>query len=109
MTSIEKGNLTRCICGGKLIDTIVKKKGIAIHGQKCIKCKEVYFPSSQIARYEMLTGMGVIKRKIRSTGNSIIITVPTQFVKNLNIHENDIAIYEPYKEGFRVKVVCTKR
>jgi len=104
-----KGTLIRCICGGKLVGTIVKKKGIAIHGQKCIKCREVYFPSSQIAKYEMLTGRDVIKRKIRSSGNSFVITVPTQFVKSLKIHENDIAIYQQEKEGFKVKIVCTRK
>lgn len=103
------GNLIRCVtCNKDLVKTTVKRRSVEMHGQKCPKCGEIYFPSSEIAKYEMLTGKS-IRRKFRESGNSIVITVPTQIVKKLNIHEDDIAIYEPEKDGFKVKVICEKK
>lgn len=101
----REGNLVKCVsCDEDLVKTSVERRGTELHGLKCQKCGEVYFPSSEIARYEALTGRGTT-RKFREIGNSLVITIPTQIVKQLGIHDNDIGTFETEDNLIKVKPI----
>ena len=88
------GEMKKCVCGGKFIETTIERSGIKLNGMRCSKCGEVYFPSSEMMRYEILTGKSSLVRKVRKSGDSIIVTVPKQIVEKFNVHEDDMVYFE---------------
>ncbi len=86
--------IKNCACGGKMADTAVERSGIKLKGLKCKKCGEIYFPSSEMMRYEILTGRSSLVRKVRKSGDSMIVTVPKQIIEKFSVHEDDMIYFE---------------
>jgi len=101
--------MERCvICKGKLTDHKEKKDGVEIHGWKCTKCNETYFSSNELLKWEVLSGRRKDNvRKIRKVGNSFTVTFPNIFIKNDEIHDNDLAIFKKKKDGYLVQIIHT--
>lgn len=66
--------MKECTCGGNLIKTSIERNGVRLYGMKCKKCDEIYFPSSEMMRYEILTGKSSLVRKVKKSGDSIVVT-----------------------------------
>lgn len=101
--------MERCaICKGKLEDHKEKRDGVEIKGWKCSKCDETYFSSNELLRWEVLSGKRTDNvRKIRRVGNSLTITFPNIFVKNDEIHDDDLAIFKKTKKGYLLQIIHT--
>ena len=101
--------MERCvICKEKLTDHKEKKDGVEIHGWKCTKCNETYFSSNELLKWEVLSGRRKDNvRKIRKVGNSFTVTFPNIFIKNDEIHDNDLAIFKKKKDGYLVQIIHT--
>lgn len=99
--------MERCVlCKGGLEDYKEISEGIEIKGWKCKKCGETFFPSTEMLRWEVLTGKRRdLVRKVREIGNSIIVTLPKKLVKEESIHKDDYILFERTKRGTLMKVI----
>jgi len=103
---IKEIELKNCpVCKAKLKKIIVEKKDVALAGYKCEKCNEVYFPSSEIVRYEILTGKRKPVRTIGRVGNSIIIRIPSKLANEFGIKEGYVAYFEKRNHDVSVKIL----
>ena len=101
----EKKKLSVCpVCESGLEETTVIRKEIKLHGFKCKKCGEVVFPSSEIFRYEVLSGKRNV-REIRKVGNSIVIGIPKSLAKDVGIKSGDLAYFEGKGKEIRVDIL----
>jgi hypothetical protein len=99
--------MERCVlCKGFLESYKEVSEGVEIKGWKCKKCHETFFPSSEMLRWEVLTGKrSQMARKVREIGNSVVITLPKKLVKEEGIHKNDYILFERTEKGMLMKVI----
>lgn len=103
MERIKEIELKTCpLCKGKLKKVIEKRRNIDLAGYKCKKCNEIFFPSNEIVRYEILTGRREPVRTIGKVGNSIIIRIPSKLAAEFGIRKGDLAYFE--KKGHEVDI-----
>lgn len=101
----EKKQLSVCpVCESALEETAVLRRGVKLHGFRCKKCGEVVFPSSEIFRYEVLSGKRNV-REIRKVGNSIVIGIPKNLAKDVGIKPGDLAYFEGKGKEIRVDIL----
>jgi len=86
--------MKRCTCGGNFLEAAVERNGVMLKGLKCRKCGETYFPGSEMMRYEILTGKSSLVRKVRRSGDSMIVTVPKQIIEKFKLHEDDMIYFK---------------
>lgn len=101
--------MERCpICKSHVSRFSEAKEGIAMRGWKCGKCGESFFPGSEMLRFEILTGRRRdLARKIRSVGNSKVVTIPEKLIAEAKVHSNDIALFERVKGGLLLRIIHT--
>ncbi|MBI4018094.1 MAG: hypothetical protein HY368_00620 [Candidatus Aenigmarchaeota archaeon] len=80
----------------------IERKGIVLNGYKCSKCNEIFFPSDEVFKYEILSGKRKMARKIGKVGHSIVIRIPNTIAKELGIGKGDVAYFE--KRGNEIKI-----
>ncbi|MBI2579509.1 MAG: hypothetical protein HYW27_01270 [Candidatus Aenigmarchaeota archaeon] len=97
--------LTKCMCGGSLGDLVVEKDGVKMKAQKCGKCGETYIPGSEMLRYDMIKGKSSMVRKVRKSGDSMVVTVPKQIIEKFNVHDGDVIAFEPHGKEIKIKIV----
>jgi uncharacterized OB-fold protein len=98
--------MKKCLCGGPLAEGFEEREGVKLKGMRCRKCGEIYVPSSELVRFEILTGRRKAQlRKVRRIASSYVITLPTQVMKEDEIHENDYVLFEKTKAGRLIKVI----
>lgn len=99
--------MERCVlCKGELKSHKEVSEGVEIRGWKCKKCGEVFFPSSEMLRWEVLTGRrSDSARKVREIGNSVAVTLPKKLVKEESIHKEDYILFERTEKGMLMKVI----
>jgi hypothetical protein len=97
--------LVKCKCGGALGDAVIEKDGVRMKIQKCGKCGETYIPGSEMLKYDMIKGKSSIVRKVRKSGDSMIVTVPRQIVEKFNVHDGDVIAFEPHEKDIKIKIV----
>jgi hypothetical protein len=105
---METKLMTKCTCGGSLSDTVIEKNGVKMKAQKCGKCGEMYIPGSEMLRYDVLKGKSSLARKVRKSGDSLVVTVPKQIVKKFGVHDGDVIAFESGEKEIRLKVVHTE-
>ena len=102
---METKVMTKCICGGALSPTTIEKSGVKMKAQKCSKCGEIYIPGSEMLRYDIIKGKSSMVRKIRKSGDSLIVTVPKQIVEKFNVHDGDVIAFESHEKEIKLKIV----
>ncbi len=83
----------------------VVKEGVELRCLKCPKCGEEYFTSSELVRFDILTGRRKMVRKFGVLGDSMIMRFPQQVLEHYNIKPGDYAVFEEKKEGILLKPV----
>ena len=75
-------------------------------GKKRAKEIKTYFTSTEMLRWEVLTGRrSKDVRKVRKLGNSLMVTLPHELVKDNGIHSDDLALFRKVKEGILIEIV----
>ncbi|MFQ6136192.1 MAG: AbrB/MazE/SpoVT family DNA-binding domain-containing protein [Candidatus Hydrothermarchaeales archaeon] len=99
--------MERCaLCKGGLEEYKETSEGVVIRGWKCNKCGETFFPSTEMLRWEVLTGRRAdLARKVREIGNSVAVTLPKKLVKEEGIHKSDYILFERTEKGTMIKVI----
>jgi len=97
---------TCIICDGDLSEHSEISEDVEINGWKCEGCGETFFTSSEMLRWEVLTGRRPKNvRKVRKMGNSLMVTLPNELVKDTGIHSDDLALFKKVKEGILIEIV----
>ena len=95
-------------CGTDVkVDTILKD-GIKLNCLKCPRCGEEYFTSSELVKYDLLTGKRRLVRKFGILGESTIMRFPTKILKDFKIKPGDYGVFEERDEGILIKPISTK-
>lgn len=97
--------LAKCICSGLLSNTTIEKNGVKMKVQKCKKCGEIYIPGSEMLRYDIIKGKGSLVRKIRKSGDSLVVTVPKQIVTKFKMHDGDVIAFETQEKEIKLKII----
>ena len=97
--------MAKCVCGGKLSHTSIEKNGVKLKVQKCSKCGEIYIPGSEMLKYDIIKGRSSMVRKIRKSGDSLIVTVPKQIVEKFNVHDGDVIAFEHHEKEIKLKII----
>ncbi|MFH1510626.1 MAG: hypothetical protein ABIF10_02960 [Candidatus Woesearchaeota archaeon] len=95
-------------CGSKVIISKCVKEGILLNCMKCQKCSEEYFTSSELIKFDILTGRKELVRKFGTLGDSTIIRIPNRVLKDLNIRPEDYGVFEKRPEGILIRHVRAK-
>lgn len=102
---MKENKLIKCLCGGNIIETNITKDGIKLKAQKCPKCNEIYISGSEMLRYDIIKGKSSLVRKIRKSGDSMIVTVPKTIIDKFNIQDGDVVAFEPNEKDIKIKIV----
>ncbi len=102
--------MERCaICKGPLKKYTEVSEGVRIRGWKCQGCSETFFPSSEMLRWEVLTGRRKsLARRVRVVGHSKVVTLPEKLVEEEKIHDKDLVLFEKIRDGLLLKVIHTE-
>jgi hypothetical protein len=88
--------------------SICKKEGIILDCLKCPKCGEEYFTSSELTKFDILSGRKKMVRKFGVLGDSTIMRIPPKVINDFNIKPGDYAVFEEVAEGILIKPIHAK-
>jgi|SRR3989304_10075709 len=97
--------MAKCICGSTLSKTTIEKDGVKLKAQKCSKCDEIYISGSEMLKYDIIKGKSSMVRKVRKSGDSLIVTVPKQIVEKFNVHDGDVIAFEHHEKEIKLKII----
>ena len=92
-------------CKIKVKATKVTKKGIKLNCLKCPKCKEEFFTSEELIKYDLIRGKKSILRRFGILGDSMIIRVPPKIIEEAKIEPGDYAEFEMKNGKILVKTI----
>jgi hypothetical protein len=95
-------------CGTDVQFSKCVKDGISLNCLKCPKCGEEYFTSSELLKYDILSGKRKLVRKFGVLGDSTIARIPPTVVHTFKIKPGDYAVFEEKPEGILIKPVHAK-
>ncbi len=95
-------------CRAKVKVSKCKKEGINLNCMKCTKCGEEYFTSSELLKFDVLTGRRKMVRKFGVLGDSTIMRFPSKVLKDYGIKPGDFGVFEEKSEGILIKPVHAK-
>lgn len=84
------------------------KEGITLNCLRCSNCGEEYFTSSELLKFDILSGRRKMIRKFGILGDSIIMRLPPKLLKDYKIQLGDFAVFEEKPEGILIKPVRIK-
>lgn len=90
-------------CNVELENTTTLMGGVRLKCQKCPKCGEEYFTSSELMRYDILKGNRTMIRKFGTLGQSTVLRIPEKVISELKIKTGDYAHFEIRPEGILIK------
>ena len=85
-----------------------EKEGIKLNCMKCPQCGEEYFTSSELIKFDILTGKRKLVRKFGVLGDSTIMRFPISVLKDYKIKPGDYGIFEERPEGILIKPINAK-
>lgn len=96
----------RCNTAVKISKSI--KEGIELNSLKCPRCGEEYFTSSELTKFDILTGRRKMVRKFGILGDSTVMRFPPNIVKHYGIKPGDFGIFEEVPAGILIKPIRAK-
>lgn len=84
------------------------KEGISLNCLRCPRCGEEYFTSSELIKFDILTGRRKLIRKFGILGDSTIMRLPPKVVDDYSIKPGDYASFEEREEGILIKPIHAK-
>jgi hypothetical protein len=84
------------------------KEGIELNCLRCTKCGEEYFTSSELTKFDILTGRQKMVRKFGVLGDSTIMRFPPKLIHNYKIQPGDYGIFKETPEGILIKPLYAK-
>lgn len=84
------------------------KESIELNCMKCSNCGEEFFTSSELTKFDILTGKRKLVRKFGTLGDSTIMRLPPSVIKQYQIKPGDYALFEEKREGILIKPIHAK-
>jgi len=84
------------------------KEGVELNCLRCPKCGEEYFTSSELVKFDILTGKRKMVRKFGNLGDSVVIRFPAQVLKDHKIKPGDYGVFENRPDGILIKPIHAK-
>ena len=84
------------------------KEGIELNCMRCSNCSEEYFTSSELVKFDILSGKKSLVRKFGELGDSIIMRMPPKVLKDYKIISGDYAIFVEKPDGILIKPISAK-
>jgi CRISPR/Cas system-associated protein Cas10 (large subunit of type III CRISPR-Cas system) len=81
------------------------KENIELNCMKCTTCGEEYFTSSELLKFDILSGKKSLVRKFGELGDSIIMRMPPKVLKDYKIQSGDYALFEEKPDGILIKLI----
>lgn len=98
--------LEKCYkCNVDVKEAKVTKNNIVLKCLKCPKCNEEFFTSSELIKYDILTGKRKMIRKFGIVGVSSVIRLPEEIIKQYKIQPGDYGLFEKKDQGFIIKPI----
>lgn len=85
-----------------------EKEGIKLDCLKCPKCGEEYFTSSELTKFDILSGRKKMVRKFGVLGDSTIMRFPPKVIHDFGIKPGDYGVFEQVPEGILIKPIHAK-
>ncbi len=95
-------------CKEKLKVATIIREGIKLNCMRCSKCGEEYFTSTELIKFDILTGRRTLVRKFGSLGDSTIMRIPPKILKDYKIKPGDFGVFEERPEGILIKPISAK-
>ncbi len=95
-------------CKAPVKEAMCIKEDISLNCLRCTKCGEEYFTSSELLKFDILTGRRAMVRKFGLLGDSTIMRLPPKILDDYSIKPGDYALFEEKPEGILVKPVHAK-
>lgn len=95
-------------CKNEVRPATIIKEGIPLKGLRCRQCKEEYFTSRELIKFDILTGKRKLVRKFGSLGDSVVMRLPPKILEDYKIKPGDYALFEEKQEGILVKPIHAK-
>lgn len=96
------------LCKTKVKEAICIKEGFKLKCLKCPKCGEEYFTSSELVKFDILTGKRKMIRRFGILGESPVIRVPEKIMADFRIRQGDYGVFEERPEGILIKPIHAK-
>ena len=95
-------------CGNKVDVAECVKDGIRLNCLRCRRCGEEYFTSSELVKYDIQKGNRKMIRKFGVLGDSTVMRIPPEILKEFRISPGDFGVFESRDDGILIKVVKAK-
>ncbi len=95
-------------CGTNVQVAKCIKEGISLNCLKCPRCGEEYFTSSELVKFDIMTGKRKLIRKFGVLGDSTIMRFPGKVIKDYKIKPGDFGVFEERREGILIKPIRAK-
>ena len=95
-------------CGAKVRTAKCEKEGLSLNCMKCPKCGEEYFTSTELIKFDILTGRRKMIRKFGTLGDSTIMRFPNKVLNRYKIKPGDYGVFEEKPNGILIKPVHAK-
>lgn len=92
-------------CGAGLREATILKEGVPLYCMRCPSCGEEYFTSSELIRFDILTGRRSDVRTFGTLGDSTILRLPPAIVARYGIKPKDLAVFEERSDGILIRPV----
>jgi hypothetical protein len=90
-------------CGTEVRAAKCVKENISLDCLKCPKCGEEYFTSSELVRFDIMTGRREMIRKFGILGDSTIMRFPSKVLKKHRIKPGDYGVFQDRPDGILIK------
>ena len=90
-------------CGTEVKPSRSVKDGIRLGCMKCPRCGEEYYTSSELVKFDILSGKRKMVRKFGVLGDSTIVRVPNQIIREFDLKPGDYGVFEKSEEGILIK------
>ena len=81
---------------------------VSVLKKTCPKCGEEYFTSTELTKFDILSGRKKMVRKFGVLGDSTIMRFPSNLIKHYKIKPGDFGIFEEVPEGILIKPLHAK-
>lgn len=81
------------------------KEGISLDCLQCQKCGEEYFTSSELVKFDILSGRRKMVRKFGVLGDSTVMRFPPKVIEDYDIKPGDFGVFEEKPEGILIKPI----
>ncbi len=90
-------------CNAGVKAAMCVKEGIELNCLKCVKCGEEYFTSSELVKFDILSGKRRLVRKFGVLGRSTIARIPNKIVEEFAIKPGDYGVFEKRPDGILIR------